>query len=324
MKPQEILDVDASLVDKALNLWHAGQLVAIPTETVYGLAADATNGEAVARIYAAKARPQFNPLIVHVADVATACHYGVWNASAAQLAETFWPGPLTMVLPRHPDSPISDLVSAGGDTVAIRMPAHPVALQLLRAFGRGIAAPSANRSGRISPTTAQHVRDELGDAVPLVIDGGPCKVGIESTVVDIGHAPRILRPGSITQAQIEAALGSVPATGAAPHPSHTTGRMLLSPGQLAAHYAPSIPIRLNATTVMENEALLAFGMPLSGAAYTLNLSANADIFEAAANLFAHMRALDHGRYAAIAVMPIPNQGVGIAINDRLTRAATPA
>lgn len=319
MKPSEILNVDIQDVDKAVSLWRAGQLVAIPTETVYGLAADATNGEAVARIYALKSRPQFNPLIVHVADLVTAQRYVVWSTTATQLAEAFWPGPLTLVLPRHPDSPISELVSAGGDTMALRMPAHPVALQLLRAFGGGLAAPSANRSGRVSPTTAQHVRDEFGEALPLVMDGGACMVGIESTVVDLtGTVPRILRPGSITPAQIEAVGGWTLARGDhLPAPSAP----LMSPGQLASHYAPSIPVRLNATSVSSNEALLAFGPPLIGAGQTLNLSPTGDLLEAAANLFAQMRALDTPHYAAMAVMPIPATGVGIAINDRLMRAA---
>ncbi|MFZ4540803.1 MAG: L-threonylcarbamoyladenylate synthase, partial [Rickettsiales bacterium] len=207
MNRPEILHIDNSLVDNAVTLWRKGALVALPTETVYGLGADATNGEAVASIYMVKARPQFNPLIVHVADIATAKKYVEWNDTAEALAQTFWPGPLTLVLKRRADSPISELVSAGGDSIAIRIPSHPVALQLLKAFGGGIAAPSANRSGRISPTTAQHVRDELGDRITLIIDGGACEVGLESTVLDVlGEGPVILRPGSITREMIEAVL----------------------------------------------------------------------------------------------------------------------
>jgi len=306
-------------VDKATALWRAGQLVAMPTETVYGLAADATNGEAVAKIYATKSRPQFNPLIVHVADARAASRYVEWNDTADMLADAFWPGPLTLVLKRRPRSRsrISELVSAGGDTLAIRVPAHPVAQQLLQAFNGAIAAPSANRSGRISPTTAQHVADELGDMISLIIDGGPCEVGVESTVLDLsGDAPALLRPGSITREMLENIL-KTPLT--AHHSPLTT---LKSPGQLESHYAPSLPVRLNATAVAADEALLAFGPNIpSGAAKVLNLSKNANLLEAAANLFAHLRALDDARFTAIVVMPIPADGVGEAINDRLKRAA---
>lgn len=319
MKPSEIPDIDVSLVDKAVSLWQKGELVAIPTETVYGLAADATRGEAVARIYAVKGRPQFNPLIVHVADAAMAKPYVVWNDRAEALAGAYWPGPLTLVLPRRADCPISDLVSAGGDTLAVRVPAHPVTRSLLKAFGKGIAAPSANKSGRVSPTTAAHVREEFGaEEVPLVIDGGPCAVGVESTVIDLtGATPTILRPGAVTQAMVEAVIGSV-SSGQAPPGDHA----LKSPGQLASHYAPSIPLRMNVRTVEDEEALLAFGPePLAGAATTLNLSERGDLLEAAANLFGYLRALDNGYHRAIAVMPIPAEGIGAAINDRLTRAS---
>lgn len=288
--------------------------MAIPTETVYGLGADATNGSAIAGIYKVKARPQFNPLIVHVANAATARRYVVWNDKAERLAAAFWPGPLTLVLPRVADCPISELVSAGGDTLAIRIPAHPVAQQLLRAFGGGIAAPSANRSGRVSPTTAPHVEEELGGAIPLVIDGGACEVGLESTVIDLtGDVPGILRPGSITQEQLNTV---IPVQG-----RDNNGEGLKSPGMLESHYAPSIKVRLNATDVTNDEALLAFGTPLSGAGAMLNLSPTSDLIESAANLFAHLRALDHPRWRAIAVMPVPYEGIGTAINDRLTRAA---
>ena len=323
-------------MDKAISLWKAGQLVAIPTETVYGLAADATNGEAVARIYSAKSRPQFNPLIVHVADANTARQYVEWNDTAERLAEAFWPGPLTLVLPRRADTPISELVSAGGDSIAIRCPAHPIARQLLAAWGGGLAAPSANRSGRVSPTTAQHVREELPEV--LVVDGGPCAVGIESTVLDLtGPTPAILRPGSITLDQLSTVIPAKAGIHAKP-PRNASTRApsaitdmdpglrqddsLKSPGMLESHYAPSIPVRLNAAEVRGDEALLAFGpSPLPGAAYTLNLSARGDLIEAAANLFAHLRVLDDPRHRAIAVMPIPAEGIGEAINDRLRRAA---
>lgn len=322
MKPIETLHLDNNPVDKALTHWREGGLVVIPTETVYGLAADATNGEAVARIYSTKSRPEFNPLIVHVCDVALAKKYVQWNAMAEVLAQTFWPGPLTLVLPRATDCEISELVSAGGDTLAIRMPSHPVTLQLLRAFGKGIAAPSANRSGRVSPTTAAHVREEFGDSIPLIIDGGPCAVGVESTVVDLtGNTPVILRPGSVTRAMIEEVVSReslvISSSRLMTHDSR-----LKSPGQLASHYAPSIPVRLNATQVTKAEALLAFGPdPLTGAATTLNLSARGDLIEAAAHLFSYLRALDNGYHRAIAVMPIPHEGIGEAINDRLTRAS---
>ncbi len=332
----QTLHIDNLLVDNAVTLWRKGELVAMPTETVYGLGADATNGEAVARIYSTKARPQFNPLIVHVADVATAKHYVEWPEVAETLAAKFWPGPLTLVLKRRVDCPISELVSAGGETLAIRIPAHPVALQLLKAFGGGIAAPSANRSGRVSPTTAQHVRDEFGDDLPLIIDGGPCVVGLESTVLDLsGEVPMILRPGAVTIEEVTLAIEG----GLSPHatlppaasgsltlrtPTTTTAPQLRSPGMLESHYAPSIPVRLNADGAEAGEALLAFGpAPIAGAAACLNLSATSDLIEAAANLFAYLRALDNAAHRAIAVMPIPNTGVGIAINDRLARASAP-
>lgn len=312
MNPPKILHVDDALVDKAISRWKAGELVAIPTETVYGLAADATNALAVAKIYATKQRPQFNPLIVHVADAEAAKQFVEWNPLAEKLAARFWPGPLTLVMKRAAASPVSDLVSAGGDTVAVRCPSHPVAQQLLKAWGGGLAAPSANRSGRVSPTSARHVQEEFPEGV-LVIDGGASEVGVESTVIDVtGRTPMQLRPGSITRAMIEQ-LGLQVG-------SRTIGPMT-SPGMLESHYAPSIPVRLNASTVKPDEALLAFGTPLAGAAATLNLSATCDLVEAAANLFAHLRALDDAQYRAIAVMPIPGEGIGEAINDRLKRAA---
>lgn len=322
MNRPQIPYIDVGLVDNVVSHWRAGEVAVIPTETVYGLGADATNGQAVAKIYTIKSRPQFNPLIVHVADVATAKKYVEWNEAAETLAQKFWPGPLTLVLKRRADCPISELVSAGGDTLAIRVPAHPVALQLLKAFGGGIAAPSANRSGRVSPTTAQHVRDELGDAVAYIVDGGPCEVGLESTVLDLsGDMPVILRPGAITRAMLGEALNHKAPEIAKTDLNHDTSS-IKSPGMLASHYAPSIPVRLNATHVAEGEALLAFGpAQLAGGITTLNLSAKGDLIEAAANLFSHLRVLDKTHHRAIAVMPIPNEGIGEAINDRLSRAS---
>ena len=318
IKSPPILYIDDEAVDNAVNLWRAGGLVAFPTETVYGLGADAGNGEAVARIYAVKSRPQFNPLIVHVANIETAKRYGQWNELAEVLAARFWPGPLTLVLKRQNGALLSDLVTAGGDTVAIRVPSHMVAHTLLASFGGGIAAPSANRSGRISPTTALDVIQELGEAVPLVVDGGSAEVGLESTVVDVsGKKARLLRPGAVTRAMLKAALR----TEFDDEPTETSG-VLLSPGQLESHYAPTLPVRLNATQVEPNEALLAFGHELpSGAAKMRNLSERGDLIEAASNLFSSLRALDDAAYAGIAVMPIPNEGIGEAINDRLQRAA---
>ena len=306
------------MMDKAVTHWRAGQLVAMPTETVYGLGADATNGEAVARIYSVKSRPQFNPLIIHVADARAANRYVEWTDEADALADAFWPGPLTLVLKRRMRSRISELVSAGGDTLAIRMPSNPVALQLLQALDGAIAAPSANRSGRVSPTTAQHVRDELGDAISLIIDGGPCDVGVESTVLDLsGAVPVLLRPGSVTREMLKPIMPNLQSTA-------SKSSVAKSPGLLESHYAPSIPVRLNAVDVNAGEALLAFGADVpSGAAKLLNLSQTGNLLEAAANLFAHLRALDDPRFSAIAVMPIPANGVGEAINDRLKRAASP-
>ncbi len=317
MAATKTLNIDSQAVDNAVTLWRAGALVAMPTETVYGLGADATNGQAVAAIYAVKARPQFNPLIVHVADAAMAQRYVEWPALAAKLAAAFWPGPLTLVLKRRADCPISPLVSAGGETLAIRVPAHPAARQLIAAFDGGIAAPSANRSGRVSPTTAAHVETELGGAIPLIVDGGACTLGVESTVLDLsGEVPVLLRPGSITREML-AALGVHAAHQGAP-----SAAGLKSPGMLASHYAPSIPVRLQATQVRADEALLAFGpTPLQGAGATRNLSPTGNVIEAAANLFAYLRALDQPQWRAIAVMPIPSEGVGEAINDRLRRAA---
>lgn len=329
--------IDKTLEDNAITHWKNGELVAIPTETVYGLAADAENSDAVAKIFALKDRPRFNPLIVHVGRVALAQRYVIWNDMAERLAAAFWPGPLTLVLPLRTDSGISDLVTCGGNTLGLRMPAHPLTLALLKRYAKGIAAPSANRSGRVSPTTAQHVRDEFGANCPLLLDGGNCEVGLESTVLDISSdAPVLLRPGAITKEMLEAAMiASITSSAVktndknmlssypqALHEDKPVG-ILKSPGQLASHYAPSIPVRLNATSVAADEALLAFGpAPLMGAARSINLSETGNLAEAATRLFAALRALDMPAHRAIAVMPIPNEGIGEAIHDRLKRAAT--
>jgi L-threonylcarbamoyladenylate synthase len=288
---------------------------------VYGLSADGENDRAVAKIFSLKSRPLFNPLIVHVGSIEIAQRYGEWNARAELLARAFWPGALTLVLTLKQNTKISDLVTCGGNTVALRMPNHPLSLPLLARFGRGVAAPSANRSGCVSPTTAEHVRDEFGTDCPPILDGGASKVGLESTVLDIsGDTAVLLRPGAITFEMISKVLGDYPLIS---HEDKPVERGLLrAPGQLASHYAPSLPVRLNATSVGADEALLAYGnAPLAGAAKTINLSQSGNLEEAASNLFASMRALDNVCYRAIAVMPIPNQGIGHAINDRLTRAS---
>ena len=309
--------LSASDIDAAARLLRAGELVAFPTETVYGLGGDATNDAAVAAIFAAKTRPRFNPLIVHAADPPAARSLAQFNAHAEMLARRFWPGPLSLVLPRRPDCPISLLASAGLDTLAIRIPDHPLALALLRAADRPLAAPSANRSGRVSPTIPKHVMDELDGRIAAVLDGGSCRVGIESTVLDLtGDAPMLLRPGGISREELQALLGPI----AAPE----AGAKLRSPGMLASHYAPHLPIRLNARDARPGEALLAFGPnPPSGFAETCSLSESGDLGQAAARLFALLRALDRPEFTAIAVMPIPDRGLGAAINDRLRRAAAP-
>jgi L-threonylcarbamoyladenylate synthase len=306
-------------IEAAARLIREGELVAFPTETVYGLGGDATNERAVAKIFEAKGRPQFNPLISHVLDAGEARRLVQWNEMADKLAARFWPGPLTLVLPRAKNSPIALLATAGLDTAAIRAPAHPMAQALIRAAGRPIAAPSANRSGAISPTRAEHVAESLGDRVKLILDGGPCDVGLESTVLDLTTAtPTLLRPGGATREAIESVIGPVALSDAIP--SGDAARK--SPGQLDSHYAPARPVRLNATSVAGDEGLLAFGpRPPAGARQVLNLSPTGDLTEAAANLFAHLRALDQPANARIAVMPIPQTGLGLAINDRLRRAA---
>jgi L-threonylcarbamoyladenylate synthase len=311
----------AGTIAKAASLLRAGDLVAFPTETVYGLGADATSDKAVARIFEAKGRPTFNPLIVHVPDAAAAADLVEFSETACLLADAFWPGALSLVLPRKRNSPVSLLASAGLDTIAIRVPAQATAQAILAAAGIPVAAPSANASGRISPTRAEHVAESLGDAVSLIVDDGPCPVGVESTVVDCsGETPVILRPGGITVEQIEGVIGPVTVPvevvlDAADAPA--------SPGMLESHYAPAARIRLNAVAVAAGESLLSFGQHgFSGFRGEQNLSPAGDLVEAAANLFAMMRVLDRDD-GIIAVMPIPDHGLGRAINDRLRRAAAP-
>ena len=307
---RDIQPADARAIECAAAILRHGGLVAFPTETVYGLGADATNGEAVAAIFAAKQRPQFNPLIVHVKDCAEAEALVEFTPHARELAEAFWPGALTLVLPRRSDCPLSLLVSAGLDTVALRVPSHPTAKALIAAAGKPIAAPSANVSGHVSPTTAAHVAEEFGGKVDFILDGGPTTIGIESTVIGFeGNTPVLLRPGGVARDTIERIAGPLAM------PSDTK---IQSPGQLESHYAPRAKLRLNAHDAQPGEALLAFGADAPGAA--LNLSWSGDLNEAAANLFAMLRSLDKGAYA-IAIMPIPYEGLGEAINDRLARAA---
>ncbi len=318
---------DAAAVAEAAARLEAGGLVAFPTETVYGLGADATNGEAVARLYQAKGRPAFNPLITHVADLAAARQLGRFDAEATRLAQAFWPGPLTLVLPKAADCPVAALATAGLDTIALRVPDHPVAHRILEALGRPVVAPSANRSGHVSPTTAGHVLADLRGRIDLVINDGSTAVGVESTIVAClgAPAPALLRPGGVPRDAIERALGRPLAAAAAR--GAPDDHAPLAPGMLASHYAPRTPLRLNAARVAAAEALLAFGPELAaGAAQArsvLNLSARGDLVEAAASLFSHLRALDAAGAACIAVMPVPDKGLGEAINDRLHRAAAP-
>jgi len=311
-----IVPATPKVIRHAAQALAGGDLVAFPTETVYGLGANALDARAVAKVFAAKERPRFNPLIVHVPGLAAAERYAVVNDMARRLAEAFWPGPLSLVLSKRPACGIADLVSAGLDTIALRAPAHPVAQALLAEVKLPIAAPSANRSGRISPTTAAHVEAELGDRPAIILDGGPCPLGIESTVVSVvGGEPGLLRPGALPREAIELVLGG-------PLAMAKTNHRGASPGQLATHYAPSTKLRLGATTVTSNEALLAFGPDVPhGAGVTINLSASGNLEEAAAKLFGALRELDQAGARTIAVMPIPAQGLGEAINDRLQRAA---
>ncbi|MGB0749526.1 MAG: L-threonylcarbamoyladenylate synthase [Magnetospiraceae bacterium] len=297
------------------KLLAAGGLVAFPTETVYGLGGDATNDQAVAKIFAAKGRPQFNPLISHLDSVEAARALGRFNDVAEALAAQFWPGALTLVVPRLPSCPISDLACAGLDTVALRVPAHDLARVLIQAAGRPIAAPSANRSGHVSPTEAAHVLADLSDRIDGVLDGGACAVGLESTVIDAtGARPVLLRPGGIAVEEIEAAVGPIEVAG----DDETAPR---SPGMLLRHYAPERPLRLNALAPQPGEAFIGFGAHGAKNQETASLSPSGDLTEAAANLFRSLRAFDSGDWTGIAVMPIPDRGLGRAINDRLRRAA---
>lgn len=323
-----ILEPSNEAIARAADILKSGGLVGLPTETVYGLAADAENGKAVARIYEAKARPAFNPLIVHVADIAAAERVAVFDARARVLAAQFWPGPLTLVLPLRPDSGIDPLVTAGLETVAVRMPAHKVAQDVLRAYGKPLAAPSANPSGGLSPTSPAHVAKGLGEQVGMILAGGRSDVGLESTVIDVsGDVPFLLRHGAVTRDVLASALDTAIAE------STEDDHAPKSPGQTLRHYAPSVPLRLKAVDVATGEALLAFGptrfmsMKEGGAVTQLpytsirNLSEEGDLTEAAANLFRFLHDLDQPAHKAIAVMDIPDQGLGRAINDRLKRGA---
>jgi L-threonylcarbamoyladenylate synthase len=291
-----------------------GDLVGLPTETVYGLGADATDAEAVAKIFAAKGRPHFNPLISHVVSLEAAEALGVFSPLARKLAEAFWPGPLSLVVPRQPDCAVCDLACAGLDTIALRVPSHPLMQQVLRAFGKPVAAPSANVSGRPSPTTADHVLAEFGDKLTLVVDGGPCAVGLESAVVAvIGDQATLLRLGGLSRAELEAVAGPLLA------PDASSKAAPASPGMVLRHYAPSAPVRLNGTSAGSGEVMIGFGPGFDGAEF--NLSAAGDVVEAAAHLFSMLRAADALNPSAIVIATIPETGLGEAIADRLRRAA---
>jgi L-threonylcarbamoyladenylate synthase len=319
----QILPAGEAAVRSAARCLSAGGLVAFPTETVYGLGADATNPAAIARLYQAKGRPAFNPLIAHVGDIGAATAIARFDERAMALAEAFWPGPLTLVLPKTNDCTVADLATAGLETIAIRVPAHAIAREILRAFGGPVVAPSANLSGHVSPTTSAHVQSDLMGRIDLIVDGGPVEVGVESTIVGCFDAPVLLRPGGLPRGEIERVLGR--ALVQPPEDTDSDTGQPLAPGMLASHYAPRTPVRLNAESVEAGEALLAFGsyaVPgVDAAAAVMNLSARGDLNEAAANLFGYLRALDTKGARAIAVMPIPHHGLGEAINDRLRRAA---
>ncbi|RXV59667.1 threonylcarbamoyl-AMP synthase [Roseovarius sp. A46] len=308
----ETLQADAQGFARAAAIWRAGGLVAFPTETVYGLGADAANDRAVAAIFDAKERPRFNPLIVHVDSAERARDFVDWSDAAEIVASAFWPGPLTLVLPLRQDARVSPLVTADLPTLAVRVPAHPVARALLAEFGGPVAAPSANPSGRISPTEAAHVLAGLDGRIAAVVDGGACPVGVESTILGLAGAPELLRPGGVPVEVLEAALGT-------PVAQRGEADALTAPGQMQSHYAPGARVRLNATERRAGEAMLGFG----AVAGDLSLSETGDLVEAAANLFHHLHALDATGAAGIAVAPIPERGLGRAINDRLRRAAAP-
>jgi L-threonylcarbamoyladenylate synthase len=311
--PAVMLGVSDADLDRAAAVIRSGGLVAMPTETVYGLAADATNGLAVAAIYTAKGRPSFNPLICHVTGVAMAESCAEIPPLAHQLIARFWPGPLTLVLPRKATCPVASLATAGLDTIALRSPKHPAAIGLIARVGRPLAAPSANPSERLSPTTAQHVAESLASKIDIVLDGGPCAAGLESTIVMIaGDRAILLRPGALARAEIESVTGPLDA------PDAHAG--VVAPGMMRRHYAPAARLRLDALTRGEDEAFLAFGEPPEGVEASLNLSPRGDLAEAASNLFAMLHRLD-SQHRAIAVAPIPHTGLGEGINDRLQRAA---
>jgi L-threonylcarbamoyladenylate synthase len=305
-----VVPADDAAITAAAQLLRAGQIVAIPTETVYGLAADAQNPEAVAHIYAAKGRPDFNPLIVHVRDRKAAEKLGVFNATAQALADAFWPGPLTLVLPLQPGAPVARAVTAGLPTIAIRCPAHPVMQALLLKSDLSLAAPSANRSGAISPTRADHVLKGLRGAVPMILDGGPCSAGLESTIVAVrDDGWQVLRPGPVSSMEIEQMLGFPPLS--------LPISAIEAPGQMASHYAPSKPVRLNVTVAEKGDYLIGFGAIMGDE----NLSSTGDLAQAAAHLFEALHNADASLANTIAVAPIPHEGIGIAMNDRLARAA---
>ncbi len=307
---------DAEAIAEAAAILRGGGLVAFPTETVYGLGADATSDCAVAKLYAAKGRPSFNPLIAHVADVSAAKRQGVFTKDAEALALAFWPGPLTLVLPAAPDMTVCALARSGLDSIALRVPAHKIARALLAAVGLPLAAPSANISGHVSPVTAAHVMDDLGGRIDLVLDGGASSVGVESTIIScLDETPRLMRPGGIARDAIETVLGRKLAD------ATENSDAPVAPGQLASHYAPRAKLRLDALSLLPGEAGLDFGATFGPADRVLDLSPKGDVIEAAANLFSHLRRLDSLGCATIAVAPIENKGLGEAINDRLKRAA---
>ena len=318
-----ILPANEAAVASAARCLAEGGLVAFPTETVYGLGADAANPAAIARLYQAKGRPSFNPLIAHVGDLQAGMRIARFDATATALAEAFWPGPLTLVLPKTRDCTVAELATAGLDTVAVRVPAHPVARAILRSFGGPVVAPSANLSGHVSPTTAEHVHSDLMGRIDLIVDGGAVAVGVESTIVGCFDAPMLLRPGGLPRGEIERVLGR--ALAQPPQGADNDAGQPLAPGMLASHYAPRTPVRLNAERIEAGEALLAFGPGIvagvDASNAVMNLSARGDLHEAAANLFGYLRALDTQKAPAIAIMPVPHHGLGEAINDRLRRAA---
>ncbi|MGA9727365.1 MAG: L-threonylcarbamoyladenylate synthase [Methylocella sp.] len=307
---------DAAGIAEAAHILRRGGLVALPTETVYGLAADATSDAAVARIYAAKARPKFNPLIAHVTSLEAALEQGAFSTEAVRLARAFWPGPLTLVVPLAPGATVCAASRAGQQNIALRVPAHPVALALISAAGRPLAAPSANRSGRVSPVTAAHVAGDFAGEIDLILDGGRCPVGLESTIIECLEAPRVLRPGGIAGTDIEAVLGHALGEPARAGP-------VRSPGMSQSHYAPRAKLRLEAATLDNGEAGLDFGGIFGAGKNVLDLSPGRNLAQAAANLFIFLRELDAREPACIAVAPIPHEGLGEAINDRLARAAAP-